>query len=49
MKMRFGMQFSNRKGEQAPSFSLKGEDGREIRLADFAGNWLLMVFHRHLA
>ncbi len=40
---------SNRKGELAPAFTLKDENGREIRLKDFAGNWLLLVFHRHLA
>jgi hypothetical protein len=51
LRMRFGMQLSksNKKGEVAPSFTLKGENGREVRLEDFAGNWLLMVFHRHLA
>ncbi len=39
----------NRTGEKALAFTLKGEDGGEIRLADFTSNWLLMVFHRHLA
>jgi cytochrome oxidase Cu insertion factor (SCO1/SenC/PrrC family) len=51
MKMRCVMQLSksNKKGELAPSFTLKDENGREVRLEDFAGSWLLMVFHRHLA
>jgi peroxiredoxin len=51
MEKRFGMQLSksNREGEVAPSFTLKDENGRGVRLEDFTGNWLLLVFHRHLA
>ena len=45
----FGMSLGSRTGEKALAFTLNDEDGREIRLDDFSGNWLLMVFHRHLA
>jgi peroxiredoxin len=43
------MSIDNRKGERAPDYALKDRAGREIRLMDFEGHWLLMVFHRHLA
>jgi peroxiredoxin len=43
------MSLGNRTGEKAFAFTLKDEDGRETRLDDFKGSWLLMVFHRHLA
>lgn len=43
------MSLGSRTGEKALAFTLNDEDGREIRLDDFSGNWLLMVFHRHLA
>lgn len=46
---RTGMTLGSRKGEKALAFTLKDELGREIRLDDFQGSWLLMVFHRHLA
>ncbi|MGB3210703.1 MAG: redoxin domain-containing protein [Desulforhopalus sp.] len=39
----------SRTGEKALAFSLKDENGGTVRLEDFKGNWLLMVFHRHLA
>lgn len=42
------MSFSNRAGEAAQDFSLKGRDGKEVHLEDFEGSWLLLVFHRHL-
>lgn len=42
------MSLGNRVGEAAHKFSLKGSNGKEVRLEDFAGSWLLMVFHRHL-
>lgn len=32
----------------APDFRLRDGDGREHRLADYRGAWLLLVFHRHL-
>jgi peroxiredoxin len=47
--MRFGMPLGNRTGEKALAFTLSDENGGEIRLEDFKGSWLLMVFHRHLA
>lgn len=34
--------------QTALPFSLSGSDGRNYRLDDFKGHWLLMVFHRHL-
>jgi peroxiredoxin len=36
-------------GLNAPEFELPDADGRPYRLADFAGKWLLLMFHRHLA
>ena len=38
-----------RKGKRAIPFALQTVDGEEVRLEDFNGSWLLMVFHRHLA
>ena len=32
----------------AADFRLRDGDGREHRLADYRGAWLLLVFHRHL-
>ena len=32
----------------AIDFDLQDFDGQRWRLEDFAGQWLLMVFHRHL-
>lgn len=43
------MSLGNRTGERAADFTLQDGDGRETRLQDYAGSWLLMVFHRHLA
>jgi peroxiredoxin len=48
-KMRYDLSLGNRTGERAMPFTLKDENGGEIRLDDFKGSWLLMVFHRHLA
>jgi len=42
------MSLGNRMGERAADFTLQDREDREIRLQDFAGSWLLMVFHRHL-
>lgn len=47
--MRRDMSLGNRMGERAPDFTLQDGGGRETRLQDYAGSWLLMVFHRHLA
>jgi peroxiredoxin len=38
----------NRVNQPAVGFALPDAAGRIYRLADFAGSWLLMVFHRHL-
>ena len=35
-------------GEPAISFKLMDVDGNVYQLEDYAGKWLLMVFHRHL-
>lgn len=35
-------------GQSAISFSLMDSDGKQHRLEDYKGRWLLMVFHRHL-
>ena len=37
-----------RTGEPAIPFELPDADGRTHRLADYQGEWLLLVFHRHL-
>ncbi len=39
---------SNRLGKQAAPFDLSDIHGDSYRLEDFAGRWLLLVFHRHL-
>jgi peroxiredoxin len=36
-------------GQAAASFTLPDHEGIPQRLEDYAGRWLLMVFHRHLA
>ncbi len=35
-------------GKPAVPFRLRDESGRLHLLEDYRGNWLLMVFHRHL-
>ncbi|CAG1008329.1 hypothetical protein MYXO_03714 [Myxococcaceae bacterium] len=35
-------------GSKAPDFELAEPSGAVHRLADFAGHYLLLVFHRHL-
>ncbi|MCY4659884.1 MAG: redoxin domain-containing protein [Acidobacteria bacterium] len=35
-------------GRPAADFRLLDTEGREQRLADYRGAWLLLVFHRHL-
>ncbi len=47
--IRTEMSPGNKTGEKAQPFTLKDENGGEIRLDDFQGSWVLMVFHRHLA
>jgi len=38
----------NRIGEEAEPFELSDVHGNVYRLADYRGDWLLMMFHRHL-
>lgn len=35
-------------GQPARPFSLQDSEGVIHRLEDYRGDWLLMVFHRHL-
>ena len=35
-------------GAAAVDFELPDLDGQLVRLSDFSGSWLLLVFHRHL-
>ncbi|MBP85710.1 MAG: hypothetical protein CMJ64_03180 [Planctomycetaceae bacterium] len=39
---------SSKVGKQAIDFELTDADGLVHRLQDYAGHWLLLVFHRHL-
>jgi len=34
-----------KKGDQAPSFSLVDQDGKEVKLSDFKGNKVLLYFY----
>jgi len=34
--------------ESAPDITLPTATGETLQLADFRGEWLLLVFHRHL-
>jgi hypothetical protein len=38
----------NFEGQRAIPFNSCDVDGNTIRLDNYQGNWLLMVFHRHL-
>jgi len=38
----------NLENKTAVPFQLPDASGRIHRLEDYAGSWLLMVFHRHL-
>lgn len=35
-------------GNPAPDAELTTLAGKSVRLSDFTGHWLLLVFHRHL-
>jgi peroxiredoxin len=35
-------------GRQAVPFALRDVTGREHRLEDYRGRWVLLMFHRHL-
>ncbi|MBI2478135.1 MAG: redoxin domain-containing protein [Planctomycetia bacterium] len=39
---------SSSAGKSAVEFELKDPSGAVHRLRDYAGQWLLVVFHRHL-
>ena len=39
---------SSQVGKRAIAFELKDADGSVHQLPDYAGHWLLLVFHRHL-
>ena len=39
---------TSQQGSPAVEFELKDIEGKTHRLADYAGRWLLLVFHRHL-
>ena len=39
----------NLEGKKAPAFCLKDINDRSHNLQDYIGNWLLLVFHRHLS
>lgn len=39
----------SRVGQKAVDFALADTSGEIRRLSDYAGRWLLLVFHRHLA
>jgi len=38
----------DRTGEQADQFELTSQANQRVVLSDFSGNWVWMVFHRHL-
>jgi len=38
----------NLTGKPAITFRLRDSDGRSHQLENYKGNWLLMVFNRHL-
>jgi len=35
-------------GKPAVPFTLQDSEGKSHRLDEYRGNWLLLVFHRHL-
>ncbi|MDK9705438.1 MAG: peroxiredoxin family protein [Desulforhopalus sp.] len=39
----------SRVGQLLPPLTVKDQSGREINLVQFRGDWLLLVFHRHLS
>ena len=43
-----GREHEHQDGVPAFPFELKDHEGNLHRLEDFQGNWLLMVYHRHL-
>ncbi|MBU1566911.1 MAG: peroxiredoxin family protein [Proteobacteria bacterium] len=47
--MKSKMLADNKVGQEVPPFAVKDQNGREVHLEQFKGEWLLLVFHRHLA
>ena len=47
--MKFDAMSGSKVGQEAPSLAVTDHKGREVRLEEFRGSWLLLVFHRHLA
>ncbi len=47
--MNFDSTPGSRVGQEPPSLTVTDSQSREVRLEEFRGNWLLLVFHRHLA
>ena len=45
----YGMGTKSMQGQTAVPFELPDHRGRLHRYEDYAGHWLLLVFHRHLA
>ena len=43
------MRHASREADPAVPFELTDLQGRTHRLEDYAGKWLLLMFHRHLA
>ena len=39
-------QIASAKGEVAPDFTLKDQDGQSFRLSDQRGHWVLLFFYR---
>jgi peroxiredoxin len=47
--VKFDIMADNKVGQEVPSLAFKDENGRAVCLEQFKGDWLLLVFHRHLA
>ncbi len=47
--MKFDAMSGSKVGQVAPSLAVTDHKGCEVRLEEFRGSWLLLVFHRHLA
>ena len=47
--MKYRSKAASKVGQLAIPFILQDEKGRDVRLEDFLGSWLLIIFHRHLA
>ena len=47
-RLKWSALMRSRVGEPAVDFCLPDSDGVVHKLCDYAGRWLLLVFHRHL-